>query len=191
MAGPVTSWWLFCWWLYKHFPKLCCRPALLHVSLSPRPVWLLIAATAYMEVINLAEQDSITGKWKQTTGVCDSLIIQGKLEGFRSFFNLNLNFAFLACLKGCFIQFCQDSYIVMSFQTDRTAANWNVILFFRAGCQNWYPESTGFRFTTSWFGLIPISIQIHLHLLDLFHFLYIIYTVQKFGGGNICLMFLK
>lgn len=69
MAGPVTCCWLFCWCLYEHFPKPRCRGVLLHVSLSPRPVRVLITATAYVEVINLAEQDSITGKWKQTTGM--------------------------------------------------------------------------------------------------------------------------
>jgi len=66
MAGLVTCCWLFCWCLYEHFHKPRWRGVLLHVSLSPRPVWVLITATAYVEVINLAEQDSITGKWKQT-----------------------------------------------------------------------------------------------------------------------------
>ncbi len=54
---------------FGHFPKPCWRDVLLHVSLSLRPVWVFITATAYVEVIHLAEQDSITEKWKQTAGL--------------------------------------------------------------------------------------------------------------------------
>lgn len=131
--------------VYEHFPKPHWRDVLLHVSLSQRLVRVLITAAAYVEVINLAEQDSITGKWKQTAGLWQFGNLGWKhSSSTQFFFNLSLNFAFLLLAWRDSSSWEGNSvkiYIVLDW-LNFSKMNWNVsnwCCYFRADCQYWFP----------------------------------------------------